>query len=522
MTNTATIDQLKPGSEYPGGNINSRKSYAPDQIKKRLESIVTFGVLQSLCVCPAPGTTEPPYYVAAGGLRREAIILGIKTKKLPADFAIPVTVRDDLDGAMALAASLEENDQVLAPHPVQTFEQFVELQSRGKSAEDIAKLFRLETKEVQKILALGKLSPKIRKAWLDDEIASHDAKAFTLAKDAKHQDDVFDRLKKQHNLQGWAIRRAFTGDNNHDAAKFLKLVGRDTYETAGGKMQEDLFSERESDKMIVQDFPLLIRLAGEKIEEKCKALVEAGWAWACDKDDIKNFYSLGRAPNASASLSKELKAKSGCVVEVDHNGKLDITYGVLKAGVKVGKVGSAKAGKTEASKPSNVLSNSLRQDLVAMAARATKDALIADKYGDDVAITLAHIIAAQITPDRFNCMPSAVREKLPAIRNGLTPTVMTEALQKRFDRQRYFANAPKTFVLRAITESVSAEQAKKLTPGTKAAAWKFALANVPKTWLPPELRTAHYAGPGGKASNVTKLKAKAKPAKASAPKRKAA
>jgi hypothetical protein len=64
MTNTATIDQLKPGSEYPGGSINSRKSYTPKQIQDRLESITTFGVLQSLCVCPAPGTSEPPVFAA--------------------------------------------------------------------------------------------------------------------------------------------------------------------------------------------------------------------------------------------------------------------------------------------------------------------------------------------------------------------------------------------------------------------------------------------------------------------------
>lgn len=522
MTTTATIDQLLPGTDYPGGSINSRKDYTPQEVKDRLESILTFGVLQSLCVCPEPGKTGGPFFVAAGGLRRAAIELGVKTKKLAADFPIPITVRTDWDSAMALAASLEENEQVLAPHPVRVYEQFAELISRGKTDEEIAKLFHMEMKEVRKALKLGRLSPKIRKAWIDEEIDADDAKAFTLAKDQKHQDDVFARLQKQRTLSSWQIKNALVGDQN-SADKFLKLIGREAYEAAGGKIQEDLFTRDDQERLVVTDLALLVRLVGEKIGAKCKELVAAGWGWASDEGDIKNIYSLARVPNAGVGLSKELKAKSGCAVDVNHNGKLEVTYGLLKKGERLGNAASAdKTAKSGAPPPSNKISNSLSSDLDAMAARATKDALVADKYGDALAIMLASIVAAQITPDRYSYMPRAVLEKLPAIRNGITPAVMAEAFQKRFDRQRYFGGAPKTLVIKAVAESVSAVQAKKLEAGTKAAAWKFALANVPKTWLPRELRTSNYDGPGAKSATVTKLKPKAKPAKKTAPKKRAA
>lgn len=522
MTTTATIDQLKPGSEYPGGNINSRKTYTDKQINDRLESILMFGVLQSLAVCPAPGTTEPPYYVAAGGLRRAAVALGVKTKKLPADFAVPILVKPEWDSAMALAASLEENDQVLAPHPVDNFEQFVELQARGKTADDIAKLFRMETKEVRKVLALGALSPVIRQAWRDEKIDADDAKAFTLAKDQKHQEDVFNRLKKGGGLHAYNIRATLIGNQN-DAGKFLKFVGKEAYEAAGGKLQADLFTSDDSEKFVVADFPLLVRLVGEKLERKCKDLVTAGWAWASDKDDIKDFYSLNSIPNAGANLAKEQKAKSGCAVGVDHTGKLDITYGVLKKGERIGTATSSKAGTKPSPVAQTTISNSLREDLKSMAARATKDALGADTYPNDLAATLGKVVAAQITPDRGNYMPSEVRDRLALIRDGITPKVMFDALQKRFDTTRYFSSAPKNIVIKAITEALGADQAKPYTGGTKVKAWKFALANVPKTgWLPPELRTSHYAGPAAKKATVTKLKPKAKPAKSAAPKRKAA
>lgn len=517
MSHTATIEQLKPGSEYPGGNINSRKTYTDKQIKDRLESILMFGVLQSLAVCPVPGATEPPYYVAAGGLRRAAVALGVKTKKLPADFPVPILVKPEWDSAMALAASLEENEQVLAPHPVDNYEQFVELQARGKTVADIGKLFRMETKEVRKVLALGALSPLIRQAWRDEKLDADDAKAFTLAKDQKHQEDVFNRLNRGGGLYAYNIRTALVG-NQSDAGKFLVLVGKDAYEAAGGALQADLFTGDSAEKFIVSDFALLMRLAGEKIEQKCKDLVSAGWAWACYQDDLKDFYSLNRMPNAGVNMAKEQKAKAGCAVAVGYSGKLDITYGLLKNNERVGTATSSKTGKEASPVAKATLSYSLRQDLTAMAARATKDALVADTYGDELAILLARIVAAQITPERYNYMANEVREKLSAIRNGIAPKLMAEALQKRFDRQRYFANAPKNLVLKAITDGVGPDHAKKLAAGTKAAAWKFALANVPKTWLPPELRTSHYDGPGaGKVVKIPK-----KPAKSAAPKKKAA
>lgn len=529
MTQTATIDQLKPGSDYPGGSINSRKTYTDAEIKERLDSILIFGVLQSLFVCPAPGKTDAPFYVAAGGLRRAAIALGVKTKKLPADFPIPIIVRADLDGAQALAASLEENDQILAPHPAETYEQFAALLDRGMDKAAIAKTFRMETKEVDRVLALGALSPVIREAWRTGKLDADAAKAFTLAKDQKHQEDVFRRLRKSGNLNSWNVRRNIVGDQ-HDTKKFLTFVGHEAYEAAGGTLQQDLFSRHgDSDEVIVNDFALLVRLAGEKIDTKCKALVESGWGWASDKDDIKDFYSLNRVPNANSNLSKEMKAKSGCAVAIDYAGKLDITYGVLKKGERLGRSGSSKSGKKDAPSSPKVISNSLRHDLDAMAARATKDALVEDSYGDEVAITLAKIVANQITPDRINYMPREVREKLSAISDGLTPKVMNEALRKRFDATRYFSSAPKNIVIKAIEESLGSEQAKVYAPGTKVKAWKFAVANVPKTgWLPRELRTAHYDGPkaatakGAKVTTLKTKKAKAKPASKAPAKRKAA
>lgn len=510
MTATATLDQLRPGHEYPGGSINSRKDYPAKDVKDMLASIQTFGVLQSLCVCPAPGKSGPPYYVAAGGRRRLAIEAGIKEKRLPADFAVPVIVRPDWDSTMALAASLAENEEVLAPHPIQVFEQFVELETRGKTREEIAKLFHMELKEVRRILALGALSPKIRKAWLDDEIDADDAKAFTLAKDQKHQDAVFDRLKKQHGMSAYLIRRTLIGDSD-DAGRFIKIVGREAYEKAGGKLQEDLFGDEKRADVVVSDMPLLVRLVGEKIADKCAELKAAGWAWAEDADDLPNAWTWDwKKLQAGAKASAEHKAKAGCAVQVAQDGHLEITYGLMKPGERKPAEGKKVAGKKTAAKAPTTISNSLDHDLTVMATRATQDALKNDKSLGGLALLLAGVVASQITPERYNHMPSEIRKSLPHLRDAIPPAVMRDALQKRFDAKRYFPGAPQALVVKAIREALGDEHANKFAKGKKNAAWKFAVANVPKTnWLPPELRTSHYDGPGSKA----KAKAKAKPAK---------
>jgi ParB family chromosome partitioning protein len=79
----------------------------------------------------------------------------------------------------------------------------------------------------------------------------------------------------------------------------------------------------------------------------------------------------------------------------------------------------------------------------------------------------------------------------------LDTEVFNAALAKRYDDEDYFSSAPKGFVLKAIAEAINQDEARKIAGKTKPEIWKFALANVSKTgWLPKELRTVHYRGPG--------------------------
>lgn len=513
MRSTATLDQLKPGHDYPGANLNARTSGRDENIDALAASILSEGLLQSLLVCPGP-KGDSHLYVIAGNRRLLAL------QKLNHTGEIPVIVRDDVTPGSALAMSLAENVTQCPMHPVDRFETFAALVKAGKSEAEIAASYSIGDRVVKQSLALGRLAPVIRKAWRDGKIDAAEARAFTLTADQKAQEAVFKKLNNR--WSAWNIRQQLVGDQS-DTRRFMGIVGRAKYEAAGGKVQVDLFARQPNDKrdhdddedddgsLLVSDLPLLIRLAGEAIAAKCVELKEAGWAWAEDKDDLPDnaTYEYGggwkRIATPKHNAPKDQKAISGCAVSVSHDGKWDIKYGLLKPGTKAAPA-AGKKGDKPAAKPANKISNALRDRLAEQLTAATRDALKTQAGGATLASLLAGIVAGQINPGLPSRSPRQVSDALDTLRQRLPAAEFNAALARKFDRQGYFSGAPKLLVLKAITDGLGADHAARLKDKKKAEVWKFALANVPKTWLPPELRTTHYAGPGAKAAKAKKAK----------------
>lgn len=209
----------------------------------------------------------------------------------------------------------------------------------------------------------------------------------------------------------------------------------------------------------------------------------------------------------------KMMASAGCFVDVDDDGFLKVEFGQVKpkqkeAAAKVAKEerkeqnkAAAKAAKEEGKPPpeSKALSNALILRLESQMIAATRDAIAAEPQLVNSALfeTLAKAVCAQIQPDRAMSMPDAIRTKLPTIRQALNPGVFNTAIAKRFDADDYFSNAPKGFVLKAIAEGINQDEARKVSAKPKAEIAKFAIANLGRTgWLPKELRTVHYKGPG--------------------------
>jgi ParB family chromosome partitioning protein len=237
------------------------------------------------------------------------------------------------------------------------------------------------------------------------------------------------------------------------------------------------------------------------------------------------------------AFTPELMTKAGCFVSIDNNGHLKVIYGKVKP---ESKKAAAKAVAAEASKPAKAgtanaassaakpapeptdISNALRDRLLSQLTHGTRDAIVAaletDLLKSDLAQTFAKIVCAQILPDRPIGMVDAVRTKMHAIREALPANLINSAILKRFDAADYFGAAPKSIVLKAITEAINADEARKVSGKTKAEIGKFAIANVGNKigWVPKEMRTPQYVGPK---PTPTAAKAKATPAKKAAAKK---
>jgi ParB family chromosome partitioning protein len=233
------------------------------------------------------------------------------------------------------------------------------------------------------------------------------------------------------------------------------------------------------------------------------------------------------------SYTPKMMEKAGCFVGIDHDGFLEIEYGfvkpakkeaaaeVVKAEKKEQKKAAAKMAADEGKPPpaSTTMSNAQTQRLESELIAATRDAIAAEPQIVDSPLfeMLAKICCAQITPDSPFRIPDAVRTKLPSLRQTLNREVFNTSLAKRFDADDYFNSAPKGLIIKAIAEAINQDEARKAVKAhpTGAGLRTFAQVNVMKTgWLPKELRTVHYKGPGseGYKPSASTAAAPAKPA----------
>jgi len=475
------------------------------------------------------------HLVTDGGKRLAALQALAKAGDIPADHPVRVII-EDVNAASARETSLALNVIREEMHPVDVFRAFAAIhrdKSQPLDVDAIAAHFGVPRKQVERSLALGSLADPILDAWRNGELDDEAAQAFTLCPSKKAQLHIFERLSKGGNVSRHAIKHALK-IAHENAGRKLGIVGIEAYEKAGGKATVDLFG---SDH-VISDAALLDTLVAAKIKEKCDALIAAGWSWAVSElpadhhqygqlegkggtkeqrdrlraisdqieqlmdddcpeaDRLNAAYEAIEDESARDAYTPAQRAKAGCFVGLTfRQDAIEIAYGRVKPVEKPSKAEQRAAAPGEKRKPkaATTLSNALRDRLLKQKLKATRNALLADTFASPLAKRLASIVAQQIDPERPYGLPSVIKNSLDAIRDGITPKVLDEHQRKAFDRADYFGQVPKAFNLRAITEAVNADEARKLAGKKKVEIARFALANVGKTaWLPTELRTSHY------------------------------
>lgn len=589
-------------------------------------SIRKRGVLQALLVRPnGSGST---FTITDGGKRFDALIWlrdnGGVVGDVPVTdaYPVPVKVMSESDAAARETSFIANIHSEI--HPVDRFERFAELVADGATADGIADTYGMKRREVDQALALGDLHPEIRDAWRRGEIKAETAQTYTLARDQKTQAKVFGKLAKSGQLNSRHTVRQELKAEDQEIGHLLNFIGVDAYEARGGKVTaRDLFEG----KHVVSDTELVATMAAEKLTAECERLVAEGWGWAARAGDLPNRHAWsyqwqrinvkGEPTPEEAARIKQLAAivnsddddvdwqagdaaqaehdkieaairlrafgpkqmaKSGCVVDIDDAGALEVHYGIIKPETAAKVPGAAEseqfeerrkekaktAKKTGATAAlSNALVHRLSTQLTIAAAGAIKTrpdlaldmtiaAILANGSEFGAGVKLRHsgmgshkakgsfknhyeAVSKLPTPKKLELLADALgmafdfqcsrADALKAFRaTGLCDAFgkeITEATRKAFDAADYFNSASKPLCLAAITEAINADEARKVSGKPKGDIAKFAIANVPKTgWLPPELRTSAYDGPAGAAKTKS---AKAPKAKAAAkPKRKAA
>jgi ParB family chromosome partitioning protein len=563
--------------------INARRTDRDSEIEALAASLQAHGQIAPLSVTRIDGT----WYVADGN-RRLAALRHLAEQDDVWGRDVICTEIDGDAGEISLAANVMR----MPLHEADSLETFRGLADKGMSEAAIAARFGIPATRVRRILAIGSLSPVILDAWRegrfgDQAVAS--VRAFTLARDHAHQEEVFARLEKHDRLMPHFIREAL-GAGSRRAGQLLAFVGREAYRVAGGAVTEDLFG----DNHVISDVALAEQLAAAKLDEACEALLAEGWKWARPAEDLApNWrYSWQRLTpgttranpqenkrlkalravvedeaagddarrEASAEIkaieekvaargwSAAQKAEAGCVVDIGQKGELSVTLGLVDPAhaKKAAKAKAAEPGGEAPAPKEAAISAALVNRLSVQATLALREAL-----AEDPRLGLVTLLAGFLTVDFYN-QPIRVRHEgygrtpvrdgdsfkdvfarlsamteeelhqvaagiaaaaldltthnplAPPLRGGngvlaaaLHPARLHTALTGQFDAQDYFGSAPKALALRAIAEALNEDEARKAAKLGKADLAAFAVANVPPTgWLPPELRSATYAGPG--------------------------
>jgi ParB/RepB/Spo0J family partition protein len=249
--------------------LNARRIDKKIAIDELAASILAHGLLQGLSVVAVEGDR---YQVSAGGRRLAALKLLLKRKAITGDFEVPCQI---VPAEIAEEASLAENVQRVAMHPLDEVEAFGRLFAEGQTEDAIAARFGASVRHVRQRLALSALSPVLKAAFRKGELGLEAARAFCLVSEHDRQDAVFAIMPKPV-ANAYAVRSYLTQGAVRATDRLARFVGIEAYEAAGGIVRRDLFE----DDLVFLDSPDILKsLATTKLEALREPLLAEGWGW---------------------------------------------------------------------------------------------------------------------------------------------------------------------------------------------------------------------------------------------------
>lgn len=249
--------------------------------------IAAFGLLQNLVVRAGP---RGKFEVEAGERRRRAMLALVDEKVLAKDHEVNCLVLND-SAHSAASVSLSENFHRDAMNPADEAQAFASLIADGASIEEVARRFGLTVRWVEGRLRLATLAPVVFEALASGAITLDLAKAFGATSDQEIQARVYEQVSSAYYAPtADSIRRMVLNGTVKGSDARARLVGRDAYLAAGGRIERELFDDDDSESWA--DVALLESLATAKMEEQAKVIAaEQGLAWV--KPTLDTYASHG-------------------------------------------------------------------------------------------------------------------------------------------------------------------------------------------------------------------------------------
>ena len=261
---------------------NARKTKPSAADDAALEaSIAAHGLKQNLGVEAGALNAEngETFLVHAGGRRLKALQTLCEKGVIDAAYKVPCVI-DDAEDAAEL--SLAENVVRAAMHPADEFEAFAVLIAEGASEEEVAGRFGTTVNHIRKRMKLALVAPEILERYRDETITLETLMAFTLSGCHDRQREVFAAIEPNLRYGGspvHLVRRQLTEARASGSSRLARFVGVEAYESAGGTLTRDLFSDADGGQSIWFDDPgLLETLALAKLEEEAETL-RLSWKW---------------------------------------------------------------------------------------------------------------------------------------------------------------------------------------------------------------------------------------------------
>jgi ParB family chromosome partitioning protein len=554
--------------------INARRVGRDAEVEQLAASIAAHGLIQALNVREIDGG----WYVADGNRRLAALKHRADKGEIAGDEPIRCEALTDEASAeeISLAANvmrapLHEADQYQAFYELH--ERGLgddEIAARFGIEKGRVRRFLALGKLSPKILDAW------REGWFKNQ-AIETVRAFTLAPSIEEQERVFAIAVERGGMWPEQVRQEF-GVGDHNVARLMKLIGVEAYEAAGGGIIKDLFGDHhviQNPEIAVQVANEMVKA---KCEELIKegwqwAMPEGeaeGWSswrpiWGqravATPEEQKRLNELQdildefegqeeltteesqQIDAASAEMDKieeavenrsgysaEDKARGGAIVSIGYQGNLDVQIRIRPETEKSGTDadGGSAEGKDKTKPKAPSISNALHQRLSQQATLATRAALQQEPRLGLVALLAGFIVHRHMhTESPVRVYHEGFQKSHDGKKEGFASAFKRLAAMTDQELFKVAAGcagqavhlethniASKPLVVKAITEAVNADEARKAEKLKKADLVEYALKNVvPTGWLPPELRPSTYAGPGAAKAKP----AKAKPAKKAAP-----